>query len=1008
MSRPWHALAAFLVSIFVWDFTGGSAAQQNASSPVRTWSWIWASGTDGLPDTVFFRQPFTLSALPASAVLRFTGRGQYIVYINGRSVLRSMGQDTLQQADLTRLLRRGRNVLAMECTRTIGAMGVAFHLTIRYGDGRILYVVSDGTVRVARTFAPGWEGVLFDDRRWAHARVIGPGPEMVTAPRRPPKSRPAEPNVPSPRFDTTRLIRVWDLYFPNPTENPYSRPRQSGERMIQSCSMPAPQDIPLVASAGFTLLQTDSPALSTTETAPGIWDFHQQDEDIRLVKSYGLDWCYFPRFAFPPPWYAKEVPFHRVMCLEHQQSVEAFSPWEPKFSVFVGRGYQKLAEKYAPKPGRAQNIDALYLGVHGDYGEAGLLVGARLSIPGQREEWERRFGNLHNHIGWWCGDPLARASFRNSMMRKYGDLDVLNAAWKTRLSSSDAITYPTGPTDGSRRRWLDFVHWYLESVGHLAESICRNARRAFPATLMMLPLGFADENPRSGADNSLLVKIAAQERVDVRSTHGGFKPFAQNQATMLGRIASACRFYGVPLWTEPPGRITPEQQVERIFTAASLGCRGYFDRAENISASRDVYYRYGRYLKVSQPVVDVAMFYPTTSQRLQPHLGYLPTFEKGCTDIRDVLNYDIVDERMVNDGALDRYRLLVMWEGPVMEANTLAKIREWVQAGGVLVAYDFGKIETVEGDRSWFADLFGYAGRLTPATVARRPLPGNRYEISIDFRRLRSDWARPYGKGWTVYFPATRRQLEGYYEVIRYLTYHLSDLDPSKNDAIAVDDAWDGIYATLFPDKILYYNPGPATLTRTIVLSPTAFAAHPLMKRPIDFTHTLMLEPNSIQAIELNTPAQEMLLQCEKFTGLGRLQPLSGDDFSPGRGQTHVLIPVGGQIITRFQCEVPGRYRVFYRALRRGRQARAEILIDGKFIEELGSSSHATLTTSAENRESIVKITRMAGTIELEKGIHTLAVRPRGGEDIRADFVILANDPTIAGYGFAVRSPQER
>lgn len=998
MSQPRRTLAALLV--FVSTLLGlawMSFAQQNAPIPVRTWSWIWAARTANAPETVYFRQPFTLSASPAVALLRITGRGQYTVYVNGRSVLRSSAKGAIQQADLTRLLRRGRNLLAVECMRTAGAGGLAFHLTIRYADGRTLQVVSDGAVRMSRAFTPGWEGIAFDDRTWARARVLGPGPEGAA---RTPEPRPAESNIRPPRFDATRLVRVWDLYANEPDENPYTRPRKPGERMILSSSIPPTQDIPLLASAGFTLLQTDSPPLSTNETTPGAWDFHRQDADLHLVKSYGLDWCYFARFAFPSPWYAREVSFTRVTCLEHHRPVEAFSPWEPKFPAFVSRGYQKLAEKYSSRSNKVQNIDALYLGIHGDYGEAGLPVGARIAVPGQREEWEKRFGNLHNHIGWWCADPLARASFRESMLRKYGDLDVLNAAWKTRLGSPDEITYPTGPTDGSRRRWLDFVHWYLDSVGTLAETVCRNARRSFPNTLMMLPLGFADENPRSGADNSLLPKIAAQEKVDIRSTHGGFKPFAQNQATMLGRIASACRFYGAPLWTEPPGRISPEQQVGRIFAAASLGCKGYFDWADNIPASRDVYYRYGRYLKVSQPVVDVAMFYPTTSQLLQPNLGYPPTFEKGCADIRDVLNYDIVDERMVNDGALDRYRLLVMWEGPVMEANTLAKIRDWVQAGGVLVAYDFGKIETVEGDRSWFGDLFGYAGRLTPAAVARRPLPNNRYETSIDFSRLRSDWARPYGKGWTVYFPATRRQLEGYYEVVRYLTYHLSDLDPSKDDAIAIDNAWDGVYATLFTDKILYYNPGSITLTRTIVLSPTAFATHPDVKMPADFTHHLTLEPNTIEAIEFDTPTQELLLQCEKFTDLGGLRPLSGESFSPGRGQTHVLIPVGGQITTRFQCEVPGRYRIFYRAIRRGGQARAEVLVNGKPV---GSRE-----SRVASRESVVKMTLLAGTVELDKGIHTLAVRPRRGEDIRADFVILANDPTIAGYGFAVRSLQRK
>jgi hypothetical protein len=35
--------------------------------------------------------------------------------------------------------------------------------------------------------------------------------------------------------------------------------------------------------------------------------------------------------------------------------------------------------------------------------------------------------------------------------------------------------------------------------------------------------------------------------------------------------------------------------------------------------------------------------------------------------------------------------------------------------------------------------------------------------------------------------------------------------------------------------------------------------------------------------------------------------------------------------------------------------------------------------------------------------VYTLIVRPPAGESVRADFVILSNDPAVAGYGFAER-----
>jgi hypothetical protein len=1155
-----------ILTCLLHDATHALAAQQpsrpaGASVSERVY-WIGSPAAASRAVTLYFRQTFTLRTLPEAMRLRVAARDGFRAYANGTPVLEGRaGQPEMQTAWVTREMRAGRNALAFECPVTKGENGLQFEAMIRYKDGRTVYVVSNGDERVSGEFARGWNEPDFNDRRWPTARVVSRESRVESG-----KSKVASLSTfdfPLSTLDYTRIIRVWDITAGGkPGADPYARPRAVGERMLLTTSVPSAADFPAVASAGFTLYQTDSDHLSTEETAPGVWDFRAPDAASRFVRQQGFDWCYFPHFAFPPKWYREQVPFTRIRCLEHNQTAEAFSPWEPKFGSVAARGYEKLTEHYGEGArGRGgdsrltthdSRLSGLYLGVHGDYGECGLLMGARVSVPGQREEWRARFGDLHDHLGWWCADPLARASFRDQMMRKYRDLDVLNAAWKTKFNTPEEIAYPNSPGSGSRRYWLDFVTWYMSSASSLTDTICRIARRAFPDTLLMLPVGFGDENPRGGNDNSLIPKIAARYGVDVRSTHGGFQPFAQNQATMLGRIASACRFYGAPFWTEPPSRITAEGQVARIFAAASLGSKGYFDWADNVRDTRDVYYRYGKYLKVEQPVVDVAMFYPTTSHLLQPDVGYPRTFMQGCAAIRDVLNYDTVDERMIRDGALERYRVLVMWEGTVVEKETLDRIRDWAQAGGVLAAYDFGKIETVEGDRAWFSDLFGYAGRLNPATVGLRFLPetgkgvADRYRISvgqpnasaflsggwyeaetlggvarrwtgasaevrvpvnparayslllrasfppeaarkrrevlvngvkvgaldaaeettyrfevpaaalagrdtavisirsetwipadvlrgsedrralgtwvtyvemdstggaplaadpgppsgrfetvIDLKRLRSEWAKPYGRGWTVYFPATRRQLNGFYEVVRYLTYHLSDLDSTKRDAISVDDAWDGMYATLLSDKILYYNPGPNTISRTIVLNPSAFEGRRDVATPAVLTHNLTIEPNSIAAIYLGAQPQELLLQCEKFTELGGLRPSTGAEFSPGQGMTHVLIPAGRQIATRFECDAARRYLVFYRVVRRGALAQAEVTIDGKPLESRESR--------VVSRESAAAQTLLAGTVNLTRGVHSLVIRPRRGEDLRADFVILTTDPTIAGYGFAVK-----
>src|SRR5439155_11719605 len=150
---------------------------------------------------------------------------------------------------------------------------------------------------------------------------------LLVAPNHTSGQRPNDPATQRPgtsagaaagRFDTTRLIRVWDIRGTRPDEDPYARKREPGERMLLSTSIPPGGEIPLLASTGFTLFQTDSDHLSTEEVAPGVWEMSRPDADQRIVHDAGYDWSYFPHFAFPPKWYRDRISFTRIECLEHE------------------------------------------------------------------------------------------------------------------------------------------------------------------------------------------------------------------------------------------------------------------------------------------------------------------------------------------------------------------------------------------------------------------------------------------------------------------------------------------------------------------------------------------------------------------------------------------------------------------------------------------------------------------------------------------------------------------
>ena len=1174
---------------------------KTSTQPAATWKWIWAVDGTHPPETIYFRHQFNLAKAPLLAHLLITADDSYQAFINGSksSVADANDWTTIREYDVTRLLKAGVNVLAIDCANTAGPGGLIYKLIIKTSSGKSLTLVSDARVKVTRNAPLAWNTLTLDDKSWRAAKEVAAAGEAPWGPLRGALTS-----------DYTRLVRQWDIRAGgSPNDDPYIRQRNVGDRMLLSSSVSSQADMQILNNTGFTLFQSDSDHLSTEETKPNQWDFRSAEVARLTVQKLGLDWAYFPHEAFPPRWYRETTPFTRIASLEHNQPVEAFSPWDPKWPGFIDRGYDALAKEFSQKrTDTRKEIEALYVGVHGDYGEAGLLTGARISVPGQREDWLKRFGNLHDYLDFWCADPLARQDFRAQMLQKYSSLAALNTAWNRHYVKPEDIVYPQipkgEPAMEDRRQWLDFVAWYQGSVGHAIDLNLRAARAHFPNTLLMLPAGFGDENVRGGNDNSLIPKLAAKFKASVRSTHGHYKPFADNAASMYGRLGSASRFYGAPFWSEPPGALTANEEVERIFESVSQGAAGYFDWASNAVNNRDVYYRYGKFMRIEKPIVDVAMFYPAEAQHLRVDQPYAATFARACGYLRDIGNFDIVDDRMVRDGCLANYRVMALWEGTIADSATLEKIKQWVNDGGVLLAYDFGKVRTFDGDTSWFQDLFGYYKDLAPARVTERyagnvprqyrlsvgkpdftdfmgenwydiekvvekntiektaektteksvdktieqnteknagknieknidknlqngsetnvsvfarwtgekatvrlpVLPDRRYTLivrafippqaeglkhqvflsgrrdmikigdlsatgdvtyrfpvaeglltgrslvtltfqsdtlpeskiypasaskrvlgirvqtiqmveqnttedsealpppgqlvrELDLRYLNpkyekpdQSWARLYGKGLTIYFPANKSLLKGYIEVVHQAMNHLSLIDPSRRDALPIDDVSDGVYATLFSDKILYYNPKDTPVTKTVKLSAAAFeAVKEIAASPTEgISQTLKMEPHSISAIYLTPPPQELLFECEAFTGVGALKAISAPDCSPGSGPTCVRMPGGTAIATKFKIEVPGRYKLFARCLRNGMLEPVEMLLDGQAIAS-GERVNAGQTL-------------LLGTVTLTKDTHTLVLKTRDKRDIKADFVLLTNDPTIAGYDFASRT----
>src|SRR5208283_5029579 len=177
---------------------------------------------------------------------------------------------------------------------------------------------------------------------------------------------------------------------------------------------------------GVTSIQTYVYWIKVEKT-PGVLDWSEYDADVALFKKHGLRWV---PFVIAGPWYVtpefvrQDQQIVMLRCLEHSRASGIPSIWSGRLRKYVRTYLGKFAEHYRPMG----ILESVNLGISGDYGEA------IYSVVGN---WP---GEYHSHPGYWCGDPLAVADFRQAVRDLYpGGIAVLNQAWHSHYTSFDEL-----------------------------------------------------------------------------------------------------------------------------------------------------------------------------------------------------------------------------------------------------------------------------------------------------------------------------------------------------------------------------------------------------------------------------------------------------------------------------------------------------------------------------------------------------------------------------------------
>ena len=449
----------------------------------------------------------------------------------------------------------------------------------------------------------------------------------------------------------------------------------------------AESDGPHYKSLGITSVETYVTWETVERAAEGAWDWSQWDKQVKILKDNDLKWVPFiilgPAYSVPD-WFRNGPEHVSCYCLDHDEDGLIESLWNPNLRPRVERFLKAFAEHYRDD---MDVIESLLFGIEGNFGEA--------IYPVLGNSYTTRVsGEHHTHPGFWCGDKYAEADFAKFLRGKYGNIRTLNKVWRTNYGAFEDIKLPRGEKEINRfryngstmRPWLDFSDWYIGSMTELADYWMSTARKIFPETKMYLCTG-GHEPVEQGSDFGAQCKVAAKYGGGVRITNE-----ASDYATnffLTRHVAGAGKFYGAYFGFEPAGEENNIGIPARIYNAAASGANQLHDYNYNLRAEGQVSVqrKYIEYLRKSNPVVNVAVWYPAANLRVMGDKS-MGVFQKGTMTLRDYADFDMVDDNMIADGALDKYKMLVAVEGSVMEDATAGKIAKWLRRGGTLIAIE--------------------------------------------------------------------------------------------------------------------------------------------------------------------------------------------------------------------------------------------------------------------------------------------------------------------------------
>jgi hypothetical protein len=493
------------------------------------------------------------------------------------------------------------------------------------------------------------------------------------------------PDAVEPQFTLRRPIQLVTTAGVNP----------KGEMDLDGSRRVMRELSPVARALGFTAVESYV-RWNFVEPEKRRFDWSYYDAIVNEAGRHQLQW--FPLLIVGsayalPAWFEESDENFGFVCLEHGKRNNIQTIFTDVQAPHVQRFMKAFGEHYGP-------MDALLgvrLGPSGNYGESQYPAGGNWGYGDERE---------HIHIGWWAGDEYAPRNLQDYLRARYSSIDELNSAWGETFTGFEEIRPSIPQFAETARKRKDLVDWYVGAMTNWCDDWAVWAREAMPDTDIYQSTGgwgFVE----SGTDFTDQTVSMAKVKGGIRATNET-DSYAQNfYATRM--MTSAARFYGVSFGSEPAGYGSARGVVARLYNIIVNNGQHLFYYHSNLLANDQAIGKWLAYAPLldlrDEPFVEVAALYPDTMSKLDDAVFrnlYAFTFNSQVAALRPKLDFDFCSERMVLDGALPRYKVLMLLWNQIIEDAPLNAIDAWVREGGVVLVAQWRSqaVETVDGDRS--------------------------------------------------------------------------------------------------------------------------------------------------------------------------------------------------------------------------------------------------------------------------------------------------------------------